>query len=161
MLELADIRDWLKSLNGNTVKYTQQITVNELNERKVEKLDDDAYIGATSFYIGKLNNKKEKSIGVYQLKQNNTPNIAIGGLSNTKYCSKPVSILIHWNKDARETEVNANVLYKKLQNSRNFKIKNILVNYIQMLVAEPVDVGTDDANVYERVIQAIFYYKEG
>jgi len=34
------------------------------------------------------------------------------------------------------------------------------VNYIRLLAPEPVDVGTDSKNIYERVIQAIFYYEK-
>jgi hypothetical protein len=49
MLELVEIKDWLKTLET----------------------------GADNFYIGKLDNKKEKSIGVYQLKTTGLPNIAI------------------------------------------------------------------------------------
>jgi len=29
-----------------------------------------------------------------------------------------------------------------------------------LLVPEAIDVGTDDQNIYERVIQAIFYYEK-
>lgn len=66
-----------------------------------------------------------------------------------------------WNNNADETEVKALELYYKFMNARNFYItNNILVNYIDLLVPEPIDVGTDNANVYERVIQARFYYEE-
>ena len=57
LLGLADIRDWIKSLN---------------------------YTASENCYIGKLDNKKDKSIGVYQLKTSNEANIAIGGIDNTK-----------------------------------------------------------------------------
>ena len=33
------------------------------------------------------------------------------------------------------------------------------INYIELLTNEPVDVGTDNNNIYERVIQAVFYYE--
>lgn len=130
MLTLADIRDWLK-LNAD----------------------------ADYFYIGKLDDKKEKSIGVYQLKRNNLPEIALGGLENTKTMEKSISILIHWNTNAKETELKAVELYYKLFSLRNFNINGIKINYIKLLVPEPVDVGTDNSNVYERVIEATFYYE--
>lgn len=38
-----------------------------------------------NFYIGKLDNKKEKSLGVYQLKPEETPIINLGGLDHTAY----------------------------------------------------------------------------
>lgn len=136
MLGLADIKDCLKKLNVKS----QMI--------------------ADYFYIGKLDNKKEKSIGVYQLKRNNPPNIAIGRLPNTKTMEKSVSILIHWNKNAKETEQKAHEIYDKLLCLKDFKINHIKINYIKLLVPEPIDVGTDSSNVYERVIEATFYYEK-
>ena len=132
LLGLADIRDWIKSLN---------------------------YTASENCYIGKLDNKKDKSIGVYQLKTSNEANIAIGGIDNTKTFEKSVSILIHWNKNAKETEQKSQEIYNKLLTSKDFIINDIKVNYIRLLIPEPVDVGTDDKNIYERVIQAIFYYE--
>lgn len=133
LLGLADIRDWIKSLN---------------------------YTASENCYIGKLDNKKDKSIGVYQLKTSNEANVAIGGIDNTKTLEKSVSILIHWNKNAKETEEISNKIYNKFLESKEFVINNIKVNYIRLLVPEAVDVGTDDKNIYERVIQAIFYYEK-
>lgn len=132
LLGLADIRDWIKSLN---------------------------YTASENCYIGKLDNKKDKSIGVYQLKTSNEVNVAIGGIDNTKTLEKSVSILIHWNKNAKETEQKSYEIYNKFLESKEFVINNIKVNYIRLLVPEPIDVGTDEKNIYERVIQAIFYYE--
>ena len=73
---------------------------------------------------------------------------------------KSVSILIHWNTNAKETELKALELYYKLLNLRNFEINEYKVNFIRLLVPEPIDVGTDSKNVYERVIQATFYYEK-
>ena len=160
MLGLADIKDWLIKLDTKTVEDINKMAVKDVNDLSVKQLFKSGYIVADYFYIGKLDNKKEKAIGIYQLQTSNPPNVAVGGLSNTKVFEKPVSILIHWNKNAKETELKALELYYKLLNSRNFKINDNVVNYIRLLVPEPIDVGTDNANVYERVIQAIFYYKK-
>ena len=65
---------------------------------------------------GKLDNKKDKSIGIYQLKTSNESNVAIGGIDNTKTMEKSVSILIHWNTNAKETEQKAYEIYNKLLN---------------------------------------------
>lgn len=160
MLGLADIKDWLIKLDTKTVADINKMAVKEVNDLSIKQLFKSGYIIADHIYIGKLDNKKEKSIGVYQLQTSNPPNIAIGGLGNTQIFEKPVSILIHWNKNAKETELKALELYYKLLNSRNFTINDNKVNYIRLLEPEPVDVGTDSGNVYERVIRAIFYYKK-
>lgn len=133
LLGLADIRDWIKTLN---------------------------YTASENCYIGKLDNKKDKSIGIYQLKTSNESNVAIGGIDNTKTMEKSVSILIHWNTNAKETEQKAYEIYNNLLNQKNFIINDMKVNYIKLLVPEPVDVGTDSKNIYERVIQATFYYEK-
>ena len=160
MLTLKNIKDWLKMIDVKTVAEIDKMTVREVNNLKVKELFTKGCIIADNFYIGKLDNKKQKSIGVYQL-QTTAPNIAVGGVKNTKAKEKNVSILIHWNDNADETELKALELYYKFMKSRNFYITNdILVNYIDLLVPEPIDVGTDNANVYERVIQARFYYEE-
>jgi hypothetical protein len=86
--------------------------------------------------------------------------LLFGGLSNTKYARKYISILIHWDKNEKRTEESSNNLYEILQSSKNFKINNKQIYYIELLTNEPVDVGTDDNNVYERVIQAVFYYEK-
>ena len=160
MLGLADIKDWLIKLDSKTVAEINSMAVQEVNDLSIKQLFRSGYIIADHIYIGKLDNKKEKSIGIYQLQISNPPNIAIGGLGNTKVFEKPVSILIHWNKNAKETEIKALELYYKLLNSRNFIIKDNKVNYIRLLESEPVDVGTDSSNIYERVIRAIFYYEK-
>ena len=160
MLRLVDIKNWLIKLDVKTVAEINKMSVRKIHNLKVKELFSKGYVVADHFYIGKLDNKKQKSIGVYQLQTTNS-NIAVGGLDNTKIKEKTVSILIHWNNNADETELKALELYYKFMNARNFNITdNILVNYIELLVPEPVDVGTDSSNIYERVIQAKFYYKE-
>jgi len=160
MIGLADIKDWLKKLDTISVSDIKNMSVKELNELTIKQLSKDSCIIADNFYIGKLDNKKEKSIGVYQLKTSNESNVAIGGIDNTKTMEKSVSILIHWNTNAKETEMKALELYYKLLKARNFEINNFKINYIRLLVPEPIDVGTDSKNIYERVIQATFYYEK-
>lgn len=75
MIMLANIRDWIESFG----------------------------VGE-NFYIGKLDNKKDKSVGIYQREGYGGMNMAIGGIDATKTAIKRISILIHWNKNANETE---------------------------------------------------------
>lgn len=130
MLFLSDIRDYIESL---------QI--------------------ADHNYIGKLDNKQDRSIGVYQRNTNQNA-VAVGGLKNKKYGVKSVSILIHWNKNARETEENAYAIYEKMRDIRNVTMNDTLVYYAMPQTPEPVDVGTDEKGVYERVIWLDIYYQQ-
>lgn len=110
-------------------------------------------------YIGKLDSKKQKSIGVYSRPVNGSPNIALGGLACTTYVTKPVSLLIHWNKNAHESEETAYLLFDKLQRVTSLTIGNTPINYLRLMVPEPQDVGTDDNGVYEYVIWLDFIYE--
>lgn len=133
MLTLADIRDWLKSI----------------------------YNDANHYYIGRLENKKEKSIGVYELNRlESTPLICLGGLEYNACNIKEASILIHWNKDANETEIASNELFQTLLNLSESEviINNHKVYVLELLTKNPVDVGTTDS-VYERVIEIRMYYE--
>lgn len=131
MLLLSDMRDWLKTLNT----------------------------GANNFYIGRLDAKKDKSIGIYPLKVSGPPTVALGGLDATKTATKSISILLHWNKNAKETEIAAINLFNKLLAAGSVTIGATKVNYIKLLVPEPVDVNTDTNGVYERVIECELYYE--
>lgn len=134
MLGLADIRDFFKTLNTK----------------------------ADNYYIGKLDSKKDKSIGIYQRKNNFGPLIALGN-NLMSYKILPVSVLVHYNKNARETEEFSNKLYLELLNKSidldDLKINNKKIKLIKLYNNASVDVGTDDNNVYERVIELDFYYE--
>lgn len=130
LLTLAEIRDWLKQFNA-----------------------------AQNYYIGKLDNKKQYSIGVYQRRTNSEPRIAIGGRDLSCYDVKSISILIHHNTNANETEKRAMYLYNQILNSHDVVIGDTSIPLIKLLSNEPIDVGTDDNNVYERVIELDIYYE--
>lgn len=130
MITLAEVRDWIKTFNA-----------------------------ANNYYIGKLDNKQENSIGIYQRKIIDGPRVAIGGRSLASYDVKSISILIHWNKNANETEKRAQYLYNRLFEAESVVIGETPIKMIALLQNEPVDVGTDDNNVYERVIELDLYYE--
>jgi len=131
MLTLADIRDYIKSLGVGT-----------------------------NFSIGKIDVNKDESVGIYQRPNYGNANIAVGGLETTKTQIKEVSILVHWNKNAKETEAAAQSIFNELLTAENVTINEQPVSYIALRMPEPVDVGTDDNGTYERVIWADFYYQE-
>ena len=69
-MTLAEVRDWVKTIST-----------------------------AEHFYIGKLDAKQDKSLGVYsRAALGQPPDIALGGLSCTKTAVKQVSLLLHWNQ---------------------------------------------------------------
>ena len=132
MLYLEDIKDWIKTIYD-----------------------------AEHYYMGKLDNKQNKSVGIYQRKTSSSPRICIGGDKNTSYEIKPISILVHWSNDASETEKEAYELFNNIKQCENVTINNIQIPYIRLLNSEPIDVGTDDKGIYERVIELDIYYSKG
>lgn len=110
-------------------------------------------------YIGKLNNKKLHSIGVYHRKGSGNPVVALGGYDCSSYDIRRISLLIHWDKDVQASEEVAYQLYEKLKNQSSLVIGDTPVHFIILQVPEPVDVGTDDNGVYEYVIWLDFVYQ--
>lgn len=161
MITLANVKDWLK------IKYPS----------------------AEHYYCGKLDNKKEKSIGVYQRRPSGVYRTPMGGMENKSYEEKEVSILLHWTKYSDETEEAAFLLFETIRDAVHTSsggayltdegdliltdedggqlidsgqigtmIGKNRVLFVLMEVPEPIDVGTDDNGVYERVIWLKIYY---
>lgn len=130
-MTLSDVRDWLKTVAS-----------------------------AEHYYIGKLDRKQDKSLGVYSRSSTGTPPAtSLGGPDNTKTAVKQVSFLLHWNNNAKETETVAQELFDSLRAAENIQIGGRKVDYLRLMVPEPVDVGTDENGVYERVIWMDIYYE--
>ena len=118
-----------------------------------------SFTNFNNYYIGILDSKKDKSLGVYNLKINRQPIVAIGGLDNTSYNTKRVSLLLHWNNAYDESEDKAIALYEAILRAKPQKIGSYDVCFIGMLVNEPVDVGRDDKGICEFVIEFDIFYK--
>lgn len=114
----------------------------------------------SNVYIGKLDNKKQQSIGVYNRKSDGPARIVLGGLKCTTYGTRPISLLVHWNRNVSESEKAAYDLYEALLNEKSgLMIGDTEVRFLILQVPEPVDVGTDDNGVYEYVIWLDFIYQ--
>ena len=132
MLKLTEIRQWIASLG----------------------IAEDQHV-----YIGKLDNKQQKSIGVYGRSGSGSPDIALGGLERTTYDTKRLSLLVHWTTRKAESEVAAYELFEKLRNVSSLDIGDTHIKYLRLMVPEPQDVGTDDGGVYEYVIWLDLIYE--
>lgn len=110
-------------------------------------------------YCGKMQDKKERCIGVYNLSGSREKRETIGGDRNSSYRVKPVSLLVHWDKSSERTEIAADRLYEAVGNIKNADMGGKRVLFTRLLTDNPVDVGTDSNGVYEMVIEADFYYE--
>ena len=117
---------------------------------------------AEHVYMGKLPDKEDKSVGAYNSKHQYPYHATLGGPSLEGYGEKYVTILVHWNKSPRDTEKAAAELFEKLRTMRDATINNVTIKFFQPFY--PVqDAGTDDAGIYEMVIEGAFIFekKEG
>ena len=132
MISLSGIRDWLKTFG----------------------LFDN-------YYIGRLDNKKKNSLGVYNLQDKGRREV-IGGLK--KYEKKGVSLLVHGDTNKANTEEKAWNLYNALENlimSCEYpSICNKKVYFIELLYNEPIDVNQDAESIYEYVIELNIYFEK-
>lgn len=132
MIGLADVRDWLKSLNAFDATWT----------------------------IGRYEAEKEKRVCVYQRPDYTDATVALGGREATKTLVKQISVLVHWNKNHKETEAAAQALYSKLQFNPRATIGNATASYIDLRLPEPADAGSDANGIFERVIWLDIYFQE-
>lgn len=112
---------------------------------------------AENYSVGRIDGDKDKSIGVYQRKTSISAIKAIG--NNSTYNIKSISVLIHWNKNATETEKAAYKLYKQLEAVSSFFLNDTKIYFIKLLQSEPVSVGADNNGIYEYVIEFDIYYE--
>lgn len=136
MITLADFRDYLKEI--------------------LSGLNDD--VRPANYYVGRLDGKKNKSVGIYQLSADNNI-IPLGGEKNRGYNVKKISILIHWETNYNASEIASGKIYDEIRNiaQRGDFIGDDVLQFLTMDLSEPVDVGLDAAGVYERVIELTVY----
>jgi hypothetical protein len=129
-MTLADVRDYIASLN-----LTKEV------------------------YMGKLSDKPERSIGVYNSKHQYPYHGTLGGPNQQGYGIKHITLLVHWNKSPRDTEKVATALFDAINIVRDAKINKTTIKFIQLLY-DLQDIGTDETGVYEYVIEAAVIYEK-
>lgn len=135
---IAELRDYLKTLNV-----------------------------ADYYYIGKIENSKEKVLGIYP--NSSTPRVEAVG-KDSSYGTFGVRLLLHWNKNAKDTEIQALSLFDHIRYIQDTDMTHyedtgqsstVHVQFIDWDYDDPVFVGTDANGVYEYVITGTIYYQKG
>jgi hypothetical protein len=117
----------------------------------------ETVIDSPNWYIGKINSKKEQCIGLYNA-TGSQPRIAVGGLGATGYAIKPISILVHWGRNADVAERKAQDVYNALFGQAAV-IGGKRVSMFNMVTPQPVSAGTDSEGIYEYVIETHIYHE--
>ena len=107
------------------------------------------------YYVGRIDANKKDILGVYDLR--NRARHRTIGTNTQKYEVKGVSLLIHGGTNKTDTEKLAIKLYDALENANNAVIAGRKVNIIDLQQDAPIDVDADTNNVYEYVIEVLFY----
>lgn len=128
-MTISDFRDWLKT-----------------------KID------CPNWFAGGLRTTDEKAIVIYNGQAFVNP-MAIGGLQNSSYKGKGIRILVHWNKNVRESELKAQEVYSTIYGLTNVEIAGKRVIKFNMRDPEPVYLGVDESGIYEYVIDLEIIYE--
>lgn len=115
-------------------------------------------INCPSWFAGGLRTADEKAIVIYNGKAFINP-MAIGGLQNSSYKGKGIRILIHWNKNVRESELKAQEVYNAIHGLTNAEIASKRVIKFNMRDPEPIYLGVDESGIYEYVIDLEIIYE--
>ncbi|MCX7924131.1 MAG: hypothetical protein N3B21_19305 [Clostridia bacterium] len=111
------------------------------------------------FYNGTID-KNQQCVGVYA-RGSAAPNIAIGGVQYSSYCTLPITLLVHWGENADICEETANTIHKGLLGKAKLVMGTANVISVSMLDPGPINVQRDSNNICEMVIRAnIFYERE-
>ena len=109
------------------------------------------HIDCPNWFTGGLRTSDGKAIVIYNGKAFINP-MAIGGVQNSSYKGKGVRILVHWNKNIRESELKAQEVYNVLHGLTNVDINGKRAIQFNMRDPEPIYLGVDDSGIYEYVI---------
>jgi len=108
-------------------------------------------IDCPSWFAGGLRTTDEKAIVIYNGNAFTNP-MAIGGLKNSSYKGKGIRVLVHWNKNVRDSELKAQEVYDTLHGITNVEIAGKRIIQFNMRDPEPVWLGVDGSGIYEYVI---------
>lgn len=112
----------------------------------------------TNWYTGKMDENQEKAIAIYANRRQLEDNSKYKKLKS--YGVLPITLLLRWTKNYNMAETKANEIYELLDCS-SFFIEDYNCS-INCLYNGPIDLGTDENNVYKFSIELnILYRKKG
>lgn len=126
-----------------------------MNLKKYKDEFKSSFSWEDAISIGKIDNNKEKAICFYNSKRNLAYDARIGGRKNKSTNIKPITILLRYTKNQDSAETMAQRIYD-FYCERSFFIDEKRI-FVEMLYNEPINLGTDDNNVYEYSFELNFY----
>lgn len=108
-----------------------------------------------SISIGKIDNNQEKAICFYNSKRQLMYSPTIGGRQTKSTYIKPITILLRYTKNQDSAEQMAQQIYEFFE-GRTFFVNEKRI-FVMMNTDNPIDLGTDDRNIYEYSIELDLY----
>lgn len=126
---------------------------------KTTKIKDylKTVIECPDWFIGKMDENQEQAIAIYANKRQLEDNSKFKHLKT--YGILPVTLLLRWTKYYNTAEEKANKIYELLDCS-SFFIDDYKCS-IECLYNGPIDLGTDENNVYKFSIELNLLYRKG
>jgi len=111
----------------------------------------------SKWYTGKMDENQEKAIAIYGNRRQLEDNSKYKKLKS--YGILPITLLLRWTKNYNVAETMANKIYELLDCS-SFFIEDYNCS-IECLYNGPINLGTDENNVYKFSIELNLLYRKG
>lgn len=116
---------------------------------------------AEHYYIHRIDNKLDHSLGLYCKNRAGEPVMAIGGADMSSYGRLTCTLFLHWDRSFSDSEAAAQALWAAVCFQTGITLPGGgTVQYIRPLVPQPVYVDTDPNGVNEFEIEVCFYYSK-
>lgn len=119
--------------------------------KQIKDYFKDKFNWSDSISIGKIDDNKEKALCFYNSNRQLAYSPVIGGKNNKSTYMKPITILLRYTKNQNDAEIKAQEIYEFFE-EKTFYIEKKRI-FTQMYTEEPINLGTDDKNVYEYSIE--------
>ena len=127
----------------------------KLTLKKIKDNFKSEYGWTDAISIGKIDNSQEKAICFYNSKRELMYSPTIGGKQTKTTYIKPITILLRYTKNQDSAEQMAQQVYEFFE-GRTFFIEEKRI-FVMMKTEEPINLGTDENNVYEYSIELDLY----
>lgn len=110
-----------------------------------------------SFFNSCIDKNLAQCVGVYARKNGPAQPQAVGGRSS--YGIKAITLLVHWTTNADTCEIKANEILELFRTAGTSETIGTTTGYF-LAPNDPIDVGTDDAGIFEKTFDVNLYYRK-
>ena len=131
--------------------------ITRINTSKIKDYLKSVIPECNKWSIGQMDENQEKAITLYANRRQLEDNSKYKKLKS--YGTLPITLLLRWTRNYNMAETMANKIYELLDCS-SFLIDNYNCS-IECLYNGPIDLGTDEKNIYKFSIELNLLYRKG